>query len=194
MRKDFEIIANWIESNSNIIDLGCGDGELIRYIQKQKNIIATGVENNYSKLEKCILTKMSIFHQDIAKAFEYYSEQKFDFVILSQTIQVIAEPDFFIQKSLEIGKKIIISFANYGYFINRLQFLIGKKPINYAFNQSWYNNTDIHPVTIIDFENYCKKKKIKIIEKVFLKGNWQKKSKLFPNLLAGSAIYLLEKN
>ena len=193
MRKDFQIICNWIKENSNIIDLGCGDGELIRYIQSKKKITATGVEKDHNKVKKCININMSIFHQDIIEVFSYY-KQKFDFVILSQTIQVISNPDFFIEKCLQIGKKSIISFVNYGYFKNRLQFLLmGKKPINYAFQQNWYNNDDIHPVTILDFENYCKKKEIRILKKIFLKGNWRKETKFLPNLFAGNAIYLLEK-
>ena len=194
MRKDFEIICNWVTENSRLIDLGCGNGSLIRYIQSKKKINATGVEKNYSKVEKCLTTNMSIFHQDIEKVFPYY-KKKFDFVILSHTIQVLSNPDFFIGKCFKIGEKVIISFANYGYFKNRFQFfLMGKKPINDAFRQNWYSNVDIHPLTILDFENYCKQKKITISKKIFLAGDWQKQRKFLPNLLAGNAIYLLEKN
>ena len=137
--------------------------------------------------------KLNVYHGDIFEALDLYEEKFFDVAILSHTIQVIQQPNIVINKMLKVAKKVIVSFRNYGYFGNRLQFLFtGKKPINAAFPYEWYATPNIHPVSINEFEEFCQKNNIQIVQKTYLKGDWEKKIKFFKSFFAGYAIYLLE--
>ena len=192
--KDYQTIASYINENDRVLDLGCSMGDLLLYLKREKNISGIGVETDIKKIEKCLSKDIDVYHGDIFEAIELYKKISFDVVIVSQTVQVINKPGDLIYKMFRIAKKGIISFRNYGYFGNRLQFLFkGKKPRNEAFPYTWYETPDIHPVSIGDFEEFCHSNHIRIVKKTYLKGDWEKEIKFFKGFFAGYAIYLLEK-
>ncbi len=192
--KDFEIITSLINDQDFVLDLGCGDGKLLNHLREKKNIQARGIEKDLDLVASCLTKGLSIYQGDIVDGLKFYKKNFFDVVILSKTIQELIRPLEVITAMLEITDKAIISFLNFGYYRNRLNFLFkGTKPRNEAFPFYWYDTPQLHPLTIKDFEKFCKKKKIKIIKKFFLKGDWKTSINAFPNLLAGHAIYLISR-
>ena len=194
-RKDFEIISSYISSKDKVLDLGCGDGSLLSFLIENNQITARGIEIDREQVNKTIAKGVSVLHMDIRKGMSFYSDNFFDVVILSQTIQELSDPDEVLLEMLRVGKKCIVAFLNYGFFLNRWHFFLwGRQPQTEALPHTWYNTPNIHPVSIRDFQSYCKNKGLKILKKNFLKGDWKREQKIIPNLFAGYAIYMLEKS
>ena len=194
LSKDYSVISSYISSNDKVLDLGCSNGHLLEYLKQSRGIEGIGVETDFNKIQQCLQKKLNVYHGDILEALSLYREDFFDVGILSHTIQVIENPNVVINKMFSVSKKIIVSFRNYGYFGNRIQFLFtGKKPINEAFPYQWYDTPNIHPTSVNDFEEFCQMNQIKIVKKTYLRGDWEKKINFFKNFFAGYAIYLLER-
>ncbi len=194
IRKDFQVIENCIEQGAKVLDLGCGDGSLLDYLKHQKKIMARGIEINLSKVDKCLKKKISVYHGEIVEGLSLYSSDFFDVIILSRTIQEIANLKQVLNEIFRVGKKVILGFINYGYYRNRMHFFLkGTKPTNEAFPHYWYDTPNIRFLSIREFESYCKAENLKIIKRFFLKGDWFKKAVFFHNLFAGYAIYFLKK-
>ena len=192
--EDYRLICSHIKPNAKVLDLGCGDGELLSYIREEKKAQVRGIEKDINLVEKCLLKGISIYQGEIEDGLKFYKKNFFDIAILSKTIQQLLNPHKVIFSMLEIADQAFISFHNYGYYLNRLSFLFkGKKPQNSAFPYTWYETPNIHPLTIFDFENFCHIQKIKIVKKFFLSGNWKTKNYFLPNIFAGVAIYLISK-
>ena len=194
-RKDFEIISSYITKGSKVLDLGCGDGSLLKYLIEKNQIIARGIEFDRDKVNEAIDKGISVLHLDLRDGMSFYPDGFFDVVILSQTIQEVSNADKVLQEMLRLGKKSIVAFLNYGFFLNRWKFLLwGRHPRTEVMPYSWYDTPNIHPVSIRDFQSYCKKKDFTILNKRFLKGDWKREQKIIPNLFAGYAIYMVEKS
>ena len=195
MRKDFQIIASFIEEGSKVLDLGCGNGDLLDYLKKKSAIIGRGVEIKLSRVKESIEKGISVIHADMEGGLSYFPEDWFDVVILSRTIQEIAQAQQVIEEMFRVGRRVIVAFLNYGYYKNRLQFLFhGRKPLSEALPEPWYNTSNIHPLSIGDFEQFVHQRNLTIVKKTFLKGDWEKESNFLPHLFAGYAIYLIEKD
>ena len=152
-----------------------------------------GVERDFDAFLKTRQKGISIIRGDIEKSLNHYPDNFFDVIILSRTIQELEHPNRIIASMLKKGRRVVVSFLNYGYFKNRFHFFFkGKKPLTEAFSEPWPEQKEIKPLTIADFENFVVKKNLKIVNKVFLRGDWVKKIIIFPNLFAGVAIYHLE--
>ncbi len=194
-RKDFEIISSYITKGSKVLDLGCGDGSLLKYLIEKNQIIARGIEFDRDKVNEAIDKGISVLHLDLRDGMSFYPDGFFDVVILSQTIQEVSNADKVLQEMLRLGKKSIVAFLNYGFFLNRWKFLLwGRHPRTEVMPYSWYDTPNIHPVSIRDFQSYCKKKDFTILNKRFLKGDWKREQKIIPNLFAGYAIFMVEKS
>ena len=192
MREDYKIISEITEPHSKVLDLGCGDGELMHLLTKEKNVRAQGIELDDAQIYKCVERGLSVFHSDIDSGLLEYPDKSFDYVILNQTMQQAKKADFVIQEALRVGKKLIVGFPNFAYVKARVSiFFRGKTPITKSLPYHWYDTPNLHFLTISDFKAYCVAKDIRILKASYLGQNGR--VLLWSNLFALNAIFLLER-
>ena len=197
LRKDLDLIANLVEDNSKVIDIGCGNGELLNFLSKNKNSKIQGLEINQKKVNKCVSKGLSVIQGDADKDLGLYPEKSFDYVILSQTIQATLEPKKILTELTRIGKRVIVSIPNFGFWKVRLDLLVkGKMPITSKLNSTWFETENIHLCTISDFIDLCDQLNLKIKKTVTIASNKQKRSSGKPNksanIFAEEAIFLIQ--
>ena len=197
LRKDLDLIANLVEDNSKVIDIGCGNGELLNYLSKNKNSKIQGLEINQKKVNKCVSKGLSVIQGDADKDLGLYPEKSFDYVILSQTIQATLEPEKILTELTRIGKRVIVSIPNFGFWKVRLDLLIkGKMPITSKLNSTWFETENIHLCTVSDFTDLCDQLNLKIKQTVTIASNKQKmffgKPNKLANIFAEEAIFLIQ--
>ena len=197
LRKDLDLIANLVEDNSKVIDIGCGNGELLNFLSKNKNSKIQGLEINQKKVNKCVSKGLSVIQGDADQDLSLYPDKSFDCVILSQTIQATQDPKKILYELVRIGKKVIISIPNFGHW--RVRFLLlfkGKMPVTKKLDANWFDTQNIHLCTLTDFIDLCSDLNIHIIQTVTLHTQSQKtfkgKPSFFENLVAEEAIFLIE--
>ncbi len=187
---EHNMIVDLVEPKTKVLDLGCGEGDLLIRLEEEKNVEGRGVEVADEKVYKCISRGLAVHHGDIDEGLKDYPDKSFDYVILSETLQEVRRPYLVIEEMLRVGKKGIVSFPNFGYWIPRLQLLFyGRAPITKTLPFEWYDGPNIQFFTIKDFIRFCQQKNINIVQSVFLKEG--KPVHILPNLLAESAIYVL---
>jgi methionine biosynthesis protein MetW len=163
MKNEFKIIANLLPNNSRVLDVGCGDGTLMEALINQKNIDARGMELDQNNVKKCISKGLSVIEGNAETELGQFPEKSFDFVILSQTLQAFYQPENVLDQLLRIGKNVIISIPNFGYWKVRASLLFfGRMPITKSLPNTWHNTPNLHMCTIKDLYEFCKTKKIKI--------------------------------
>jgi methionine biosynthesis protein MetW len=191
---EFQTICNYIKEGSSVLDLGCGDCELLHRLIKNKNIKAQGIEIDEKEIYKCVQKGVSVLHEDIEYGLAEYKDNSFDYIVLQQSLsEVVKQPEKVIQESLRVGRKVIISFSNFVHYRARLQiFLKGKTPITPSLPYSWYDTPNLHFLSITDFIDYCKKRKIKIEKATYL--GTKKRVYLLPNFMALVGIFMISKD
>lgn len=197
LRSDYEQIISMIPEGSNVLDLGCGSGELLERLIKEKDVSGRGVEIDENNIIECIKKGLSVFQGDLDEGLREYQNQSYDYVILNQTLQVVKKPDYVIKEMLRVGKKGIVSFPNFGYWGVRNQlFFRGYMPRTNVLPFEWYNTPNIRLLTIKDFYKYVRENHIKILQRTFLVNSTPIKGiqKFFSNLLAEEAIFVLKKS
>ena len=163
MKNEFKIIANLLPAQSRVLDVGCGDGTLIEALIKQKDIDARGIELEENKVKQCISKGLSVIQGNAETELIQFPNKAFDYVVLSQTLQAFYQPENVLNELLRIGKKVIISIPNFGYWQVRTSLLFfGKMPVTKSLPDSWYNTPNLHMCSIKDFYQFCDKKKIKM--------------------------------
>ena len=163
MKKEFKVIADLLPNNVRVLDVGCGDGSLMNHLIKEKNIEARGLELKKENVTKCIYKGLPVIEGNAETELHQFPNQSFDFVILSQTLQAFYNPEKVLKDLLKIGKSVIISIPNFGYWKVRTSLLFfGKMPVTKTLPNSWYNTPNLHMCTIKDFFHFCLEKNIKI--------------------------------
>ena len=196
MKKEFKVIADLIPKNTRILDVGCGDGSLMSLLTKEKNIEARGLELKEENVKKCIYKGLTVIEGDAETELHQFPSQSFDFVVLSQTLQAFYNPEKVLKDLLRIGKSVVISIPNFGYWKVRASLLFfGKMPVTKTLPNSWYNTPNLHMCTIKDFFDFCLEKNIKINKVIGINENKiseiKKNNLEFRNLFSKLGIFLL---
>ena len=193
-RNDLELISSWIRPNTKVLDLGCGDGELLSILNHKNNSTGLGVDNDISKVKLALKKNVNVLQLDLDDGLHVFKENSFDYVVLAQSLQVVKNPDKLIAEMLDIGKEIIVSFPNMGHWLSRSQLVFkGMMPITSNLPYNWFDTPNIHLCTIKDFENFCRKNNFKIIQKIITDNNQNSNIlvKLMPNLFGEIATFRL---
>ncbi len=189
---DFRSFAHWIEQGASVLDLGCGDGDLLAYLTKEKQVHAQGIELNEQAILRCVAEGLSVFQQDIDTGLSEYADNSFDYVILNQTLQQVKKPDFVLQEALRVGKKAIVGIPNFAHYKSRASILLrGRVPVTAALPFQWYDTPNLHFLSLNDFRDYCRAKSIPIKCSFFVSNSRQ--VRVLPNLLAEYGYFLLAK-
>ncbi len=196
MKKEFKVIADLLPRNVRVLDVGCGDGSLMSVLIKEKNIEARGLELVEENVKKCIYKGLSVIEGNAETELHQFPSQSFDFVVLSQTLQAFYDPEKVLKDLLRIGKSVIISIPNFGYWKVRTKLLFfGKMPVTKTLPNTWYNTPNLHMCTIKDLFDFCLEKNIKIDKAIGInedKTSEIKKNNLeMKNLFSKLGIFLL---
>lgn len=190
-RYDFSVIEGWIDHNAKVLDLGCGDGMLLNYLNVHKNTTGFGIEKNKDNWLLSLQNGVDVIQMDLESGLAGFENNSFDVVILSRTIQSMRNIESIMKEMERVAKVIIVTFPNFGYWKNRLQILKGGMPISKELPFSWFNTPNIHLCTIHDFDTFCNSHKIKVIERHIITD--QKAITFYPNLFGALALYKLVK-
>ena len=192
-RSDYAIISDIIEPNTKVLDLGCGDGELLQWLAENKGVDARGIEISGARVQRAIARGVSAYQGDIEQGLGDYPDQAFDYVILSQTLQETHRPLHVLRDILRVGRRAVIAFPNFGHWRVRLAHLAsGRAPKTPLFPHEWYESPNIHYLTVFDFEELARRQGWAVERRIFLAGHRQ--VGLFPNLLAEVAVFLIRAN
>lgn len=189
---DHEVILGLVESKSTVLDLGCGTGDLLYLLIKEKNIQGQGIEIDEQAIYKCVAKGLNVFHGDIDSGLAEFDDKSFDYVVLNQSMQQILHVDKVLTDALRVGKKVVVGFPNFAYYKSRLQmFFQGRAPVTEGLSYQWYETPNLHFLSINDFRNYCHLKQINIEQSI---GIGEKtKTSFLPNLFAHTGIFLISK-
>lgn len=191
-RSDYAIIGEIVDSGARVLDLGCGEGELLEWLAAHKNVDARGVEISGAKVQRAIARGVSVFQGDIDEGLADYPDGAFDYVILSQTLQETHRPRQVLQEILRVGRRGIVAFPNFGHWRVRASMLLsGRAPRTDLFPYEWYDSPNIHFLTVQDFEELAMAEGIAVERRFFLSGH--RKVTRRPNLLAEMAVYLVSR-
>jgi len=187
---EYKAILEWVKRGTSVLDLGCGDGELLALLVREKSVKAQGIEINEQAIYQCVARGLSVFHEDIDHGLSDYSDQSFDYVILNQSFQQVKNPDIVLAEALRVGREVIVGFPNFAHYLARFQiFFKGKTPVTPSLPYAWHDTPNLHFLSISDFIEYCQKRNIVIKKSFFLKEN--RTIKLYPNLLSELGIFLI---
>jgi len=194
-RVDYELVESLIEPNSTVLDIGCGNGELLADLIADKNIKAEGIELDQKLVLDCVNQQLPIIQHDIEQGLKNYADKGYDYVILSQTVQTLKNPEKVFTELLRVGRKVIVSFPNFAHWRCRMQLLVaGKAPLTRQLPFDWYNSPNIHFLSLRDFDRFCKKLAVKVQKKIPLTKTRLRPIKFAPNLFAEQAIYVISKD
>jgi methionine biosynthesis protein MetW len=186
-RPDFAAIAHWVARGARVLDLGCGDGSLLRYLWQANQAPGYGVEIDDDSVLACVTNDVNVLQVDLESGLSLFADQSFDYVILSQTLQAVHHTEAILREMLRVGREAIVSFPNFGHWNARLQVLLGRMPVSESLPYEWYETPNVHHCTIADFEDLCRRLDIRILEKLVLHQG--KPVGVLPNVLGSLAVY-----
>ncbi len=189
---EHRLIVELIPVGSSVLDLGCGNGELLSALVRERKARAQGIEIDEQAIYRCVAMGLSVLHGDIDTGLPEYGDKSFDYVVLNQSLQQVKSPDTVLQEALRVGKWVILGFPNFAHISARFQlFFRGRTPITPSLPYEWHDTPNLHFLSISDFSEYCRRREIKINKAVFV-GD-KRRVRLFPNLLASSGIFVLSR-
>ena len=192
IRPDHKIIVGFIEPQSKVLDLGCGDGTLLSYLVRYKCCLCRGIEIDEKAIYQCIAKGLTVSHVDIDSGLRDFSSKRFDYVILHESLQQVLHPQKVILEALRVGQKVIVGIPNFCHIRARLQiFFQGRVPVTKELPYEWYDTPNLRFLSLKDFRKFCRNNEIKILQEKGLAG--KKPVEFHPNLFADIGLYLLEK-
>jgi methionine biosynthesis protein MetW len=196
LRADLDIISGWISEGSRVLDLGCGDGALLAYLQDNRHVTGYGLEIDDANIVKCVQAGVNVIQTDLDAGLSDFQADTFDYVVMTQTLQAIYYPHRLLNEMLRIGREGIVTFPNFGHYLARIQIgLGGHMPISKSLPNEWYDTPNIHLCTVKDFERLCQQQNIHILQRTVV-DHTHKTSlgmRLLPNLLGEIALYRFER-
>ncbi len=197
LRPDLEIISKWIKPGSRVLDLGCGDGTLLEYLKRERDVDGYGLEIDPENVVACIQRGVSVIQSDLdAGLSDYFDDNSFDYVVMTQTLQAMHYPSRLLNEMLRVGREGIVTFPNFGHWQTRLQIALGgHMPVSRALPNEWYNTPNIHLCTLRDFEELCRRLDIAILQRNVVDTAHRSNigMKLLPNLLGEIALYRFQR-
>jgi methionine biosynthesis protein MetW len=191
-RSDHRIIYQFVEAGSRVLDLGCGNGDLMYLLAREKNARVQGIELDDTAIYECVKKGLSVIHSDIESGLVEYPDRSFDYVILNQSMQEVKRVDMVFEQALRIGTRIIVGFPNFAYIGARLMlFFRGMSPITSSLPYHWHDTPNVRFLSISDFRDYCHEKGLRILAARYL--NTEKEIRFWPNLFALNAIFVVTK-
>lgn len=193
----YEYILNYIEPNTKVLDLGCGEGKLMLKLEQENNCKVQGIEKDEKLAQECVKAGLFVYQGDISEGIEDFQNKKFDYVVLSNVIQALVYPKNILEDALRVGKTVIVSFPNFGSLKVRLKLLFsGKMPVTKELPYKWYDTPNIHFSTVSDFKDLCKEMNIDILNELYLtkSGNGFRKLHVLPNLRGDFAIFVIKRD
>ncbi len=190
-RADYDAIAAWIRPGSTVLDLGCGDGTLLRHLRETREVRGYGIEIEDDKVIACVANGVNVLQGDLDRGLAEFDSGSFDSVILSLTLQAMLHTEEIVLEMLRVGREAIVTFPNFGYWRHRLQVIAGRMPVSDKLPYSWYDTPNVHLCTIHDFDEFCRKRSIRVLERlVFCDGV---PVHVLPNLMGSLAVYRFER-
>ena len=190
VRLDHRVIFSIVEPKSKVLDLGCGDGDLLNYLVKEKKVKAQGIELSENAIYKCVEKGLHVYQSDIDSGLVGYPDNAFDYVILNQSLQEAKKILTVLDDALRVGKKVIVGFPNFAYISARIRlFFKGKAPITKSLPYYWYTTPNLRFLSITDFRDYCNKKKISIVSRFYL--GTRREVRFLPNVFSLNAVFVI---
>ena len=187
MRPDQEAIVKWVEPGARVLDLGCGDGQLLRTLWQARQAPGYGVEINDARVLACVQNDVNVLQVDLESGLSLFGDGSFDCVILSETLQTIHRTELLVREMLRVGREAIVSFPNFGHWSARVQVALGRMPVSDTLPYEWYETPNVHHCTIRDFEDLCRRLGVRIRERLVL--HLGRPVSWLPNLLGSIAVY-----
>ena len=186
-RSDFAAIAEWVRPHSRVLDLGCGDGTLLKYLKSKLGVTGYGVEIVDERVLSCVRNGVNVIQGDLERGLTEFGDRSFDYVILSQTLQAVKNSERIIRDMLRVGREGIVTFPNFGFWRNRIQVALGYMPVSDNLPYQWFDTPNVHLCTIADFERFCVERNIRIVKRKVLTNGAA--VRYLPNLRGALAIY-----
>ncbi len=190
-REDLDAIAGWIRPSASVLDLGCGDGLLLRHLAQARDVRGYGIEIADENVIACVRNGVNVIQSDLESGLSGFDVHSFDYVILSQTLQTVRQTAQILAEMLRVGREAIVTFPNMGFWSHRLQILLGRMPISKSLPYQWYDTPNVHLCTIGDFEAFCSSNGIRVLERIVMHGG--QRVHALPNLLGSLAVFRFEK-
>jgi len=187
---DHKAILGWIREGASVLDLGCGDGELLALLVRERHVKAQGIEIDEQAIYQCVAKGLSVFHEDIDHGLSDYADQSFDYVILNQSFQQVKKPDIVLREALRVGREVIVGFPHFAHYKARLQiFFRGRTPVTPSLPYEWHDTPNLHFLSISDFIGYCHQRNIKMERAAF--AGKKRRIRIRPNLFGLTGIFLI---
>ncbi len=194
LRADFSIVSQWIEPGARVLDLGCGDGALLHHLKTTRQVNGYGLEIDTDGVVGCIQKAVNVIQADLDAGLDQFQSNSFDYVLMTEALQVVQRPDLLLEEMLRIGKRGIVTFPNFGHWRCRLSLMLGgRMPVSHSLPNQWYDTPNIHLCTVRDFERLCASKGITLRQRSVVDHHHRSTlgARLWPNLMGQVALYEL---